>query len=143
MRHDDYDNQDCTEDQNKFYDEFSKSFQKDVHALAKHYIEQFFCDKMFHCGGAIPKYFLFTDWRISMVLNYDITKGVKRAYEVLEPLYNIDPNSRPTGETGEDVLVVINTLNMLEKAGVPQQFAGGMMCMYLELVEGIDIGQES
>ncbi len=130
------------EDQDKFYRSFSKTFQKDVHALARHYIEQFFSDKMFYCGGAIPKYLLFADLRISMVLNYDITQGVRRAYKYLEPLYDIDPKNK-SGETGEDVLMVLNTLSMLEKAGIPQQFAGGMMCMYLELVEGIDIGKES
>jgi hypothetical protein len=131
------------EDQNKFYHNFSRTFQKDVRALARHYIEQFFSDKMFYCGGSIPKYFLFSDCRVSMVLNYDITRGVKRVYKYLEPLYNIDPKNKSSGETGEDVLMVLKALNMLEKAGVPQQFAGGMMCMYIELVEGIDIGKES
>ena len=136
---DDFDN---TEDQNKFYRDFSNTFQKDVLALSKHYIEQFFSDKMFYCGGTIPKYLLFSDSRVSMVLNYDITQGVKRAYKYLEPFYGIDPKNKSSGESGEDILMVINILNMLEKAGVPQQFAGGMMCMYIELVEGIDIGKE-
>jgi hypothetical protein len=123
---------------------FAQDFYSDVKVLAKQYMEQFFKDKMLHCGGKIPKSLLFADRRLSMVLNYDIIKGVERAYKYLEPmLLSEDLNSaRQTGETTEDIKLVNGTLCLLAQSGIPQQFAGGMLCLYLEFIEGINIGSE-
>ncbi len=131
-------------DQEKALKSFAKEFQVDVKVLAKQYMQQFFQDKSLHCGGKIPKSFLFSDRRISMVLNYDIIKGVERAYKYLEP--GIDPqdieDSKQTGEATDDIKLVNETLKLLAQAGIPQQFAGGMMCLYLEFIEGIHLGTE-
>lgn len=121
---------------------FAQGFAGDVKALAKQYVEQFFRDKMMHCGGKIPKSFLFNERRMSMVLNYDIIKGVDKAYAALEPTIDEDElaEARQTGEPTRDIELVINTLHLLSSSGIPQQFAGGMLCMYLEFVEGVEIG---
>ena len=116
---------------------FAQDFFSDVKALAKQYMEQFFGDKMLHCGGKIPKSFLFAERRISMVLNYDIIKGVERAYKALDNQEKLN-----SGEVTDDIKLVNETLNLLSRSGIPQQFAGGMMCLYLEFIEGIDIGTE-
>ena len=124
---------------------FAQDFYSDVKALAKQYMDQFFKDKMLHCGGKIPKSFLFADRRVSMVLNYDISTGVDRAYKYLErtiPQRDID-EARQNGEATDDIKLVNETLNLLARSGIPQQFAGGMLCLYLEFIEGIDIGSES
>ena len=123
---------------------FAQDFYSDVKALARQYMEQFFQNKMLHCGGKIPKSLLFSDRRILMVLNYDIIKGVKRAYKYLEPSLDIRDveSSKQTGETTDDIKLVNETLDLLAQSGIPQQFAGGMMCLYLEFIEGIDIGTE-
>lgn len=123
---------------------FAQDFYSDVKALAKQYMDQFFKDKMLHCGGKIPKSLLFSDRRLSMVLNYDIIQGVERAYKHLEPtIFSEDLKSaRQTGETTDDIKLVNETLSLLSQSGIPQQFAGGMMCLYLEFIEGINIGSE-
>ena len=121
---------------------FAQDFYGDVKALAKQYMEQFFKDKMLHCGGKIPRSFLFADRRVSIVLNYDISQGVDRAYSSLESTlseYEVE-QARQTGEATSDIKLVNETLNLLARSGVPQQFAGGMMCLYLEFVEGINFG---
>lgn len=120
---------------------FAQDFFGDVKVLAKQYIEQFFNGKMHHCGGKIPKSFLFAERRVSMVLNYDISTGVQCAYKALGPTLN-DRDleiAKLSGEMTSDIKLVTEVLSLLAKSGVPQQFAGGMMMMYLEFIEGIDI----
>lgn len=139
----DEDSDDYSEDQQKYLNNFSKNFKSDVRLLAKHYIDRLFSDQMLHTGGSIPRVFLESERRISMVLNYDIIKGVTRAYKSLEPMLENDVKfSKNSGEATADIILVNNLLNMLSSKGIPQQFAGGLMCMYLELVEGIDIGTD-
>jgi len=136
------DTQEYTPEQEAEIKVFAQDFFGDVKALAKQYIEQFFKDKMLHCGGKIPRSFLFAERRISMVMNYDIIKGVERAYKALEkvmPVADID-QAKQSGEATDDIKLVNETLNLLARSGIPQQFAGGMMCLYLEFIEGVDIG---
>ena len=119
----------------------SHEFVSNVRILAKKYIEDFFKDKMLHCGGKIPKSFLNSDRRISMVMNYDVIMGIDHAYFALEktiPQEELE-RARNTGETTADIVLVNETLYTLAKSGIPQQFAGGMMCLYLEFIEGVDI----
>lgn len=116
---------------------FAQNFHNDVHSLAKHYIYQFFSDKTMFCGGKIPKRVL--DKRISIVINYDISAGVLQAYDAMAELIK-DECLRNTNEISSDIKLVNETLNLLAKSGVPQQFAGGMLLLYLEFVEGVEIG---
>lgn len=131
-------------EQEKEIKAFAQNFYGDVKALAKQYMEYFFKDKMLHCGGKIPKSFLFSERRISMVMNYDIIKGVTRAYDAYSSLIPEEDlnQAKQTGEVTLDIKVVRETLGLLAKSGIPQQFAGGMLCLYLEFVEGIDIGTQ-
>lgn len=120
----------------------SQEFTANVKILAKKYIEDFFKDKMLHCGGKIPKSFLNSDRRVSMVMNYDIIMGIDHAYSALEktiPFEELE-RARNTGETTSDIVLVNETLYMLSQSGVPQQFAGGMMILYLEFIEGVEVG---
>ena len=123
---------------------FAKDFSADVKALARQYVEQFFSNKMLHCGGKIPKSLLFSERRMSMVLNYDIVKGVQRAYKHLEPTLSFSNAKmlRQAGEATDDIKLVNEVFDLLAKSGIPQQFAGGILCLYLEFIEGVDIGTE-
>ena len=38
----------------------------------------------------------------------------------------------------DHVMLIITTLNKLSKSAIPRCYAGGMLCLYLELVEGIE-----
>jgi hypothetical protein len=117
---------------------FATGFFGDLKCLIRQYIEHFFQDKTFYCGGKIPKNILITDRNISIVANYDIIKGVQRAYSSLKE----DPISLEClGEVTGDIRMVSSILDNLAKSSVPQQFAGGMMLLYLELVVGVDIGK--
>lgn len=127
-----------SEEQEKELLSFAISFFGDLKCLIKKYIECFFQDKKFFCGGKIPKNILITDRNISMVANYDIIKSVKRAYVSLE---NHPISMKSLGEVTGDIRMVSSILSELAVASVPQQFAGGMMLLYLELIMGVDIGK--
>lgn len=118
---------------------FAQSFHHNVRALAKFYMQQFFNDKTMYCGGKIPKVVLLIEKRISLVINYDISKGVLKAYEAMSSVIKNEARS-DAGEASSDIKLVNETLNLLAQSGVPQQFAGGMLLLYLEFVEGIEIG---
>lgn len=114
---------------------------QDSRELVVKWIDRFFSNKMFYCGGAIPKRFLHDPNKITMVLNFNIIKGVDRAYEVLEPLFLSQKeieHSRKTGGVTKDIKMVTDIFRLFEQEKVPQQFFGGLLIMYLEYVEGID-----
>lgn len=118
-------------------------FYSEAKDLAKHYIKQFFEDKMLYCGGKIPRSCLFSDNVVSMVLNFDICAGVDCAYAALEKTITQQEIklAKITGEITSDIKLVNETLRLIARSGVPQQFAGGIMCLYLEFVEGIEFGK--
>lgn len=121
---------------------FAKRFKGDAQTIVRGYIEKFFKGKMLHCGGKIPKSLLLSERRISLVLNYDIVRGVDRAYNCMEEFLTVEDKkiAQSCGEVTNDIKLVTETLKLLSKSSVPQQFAGGMLLLYLEFVEGIDIG---
>lgn len=103
---------------------------------AKYHLERFFNEHRLHTGGQITKSFLFNERRMYMVMNYDIMRGVDHAYRVLEGEFDIVKN-KTVAEITQDIRLVIDVLNLLSRSGVPQEYAGGMLCVYLELVEGV------
>lgn len=118
----------------------SGEFLEDLKKLATQYIDQFFQDKRMHCGGSIPKYLLHCPQRLSRVMNYDIVRSVDTAYIALEQTVSVEEaaNARRFGGATSDIKLVNETLNLLARSGIPQQFAGGMLLMYLEFVEGVE-----
>jgi hypothetical protein len=102
---------------------------------AKYHTDRFFANHRLHTGGKISKTFLYNERRMYMVMNYDIMRGVSHAYNQLEAEFGSPPKS--TAEITQDIRLVLDTLNLLSRSGVPQEYAGGMLCVYLELVEGV------
>ena len=110
----------------------AKVFAQKVLSLAKMYMVGFFRDKLLHTGGKVPKTMLLSQRRISKVVNYTIIKGVECAYGAIG-------DSLP--DEG-DIRLVIETLHKIGDyrheggGGIPIEFRGGLLCVYLELVEG-------
>jgi hypothetical protein len=139
----DLEDDDCTDsadfspEQEKQLVLFATSFFGELKYIAKKYINDFFAQESFHQGGKIPRALLNNNSNISMVINYNINTGVDQAYHCLKQHGFSESSSGIT----EDIMLVVNILNKLSAANVPQQFAGGMILLYLNLVEGVDIGQ--
>lgn len=109
--------------------------------FAHFHVAKYFQDKSMHCGGKIPKYLLRDAKRFDAVLKLDIIAGVELAYKFLADLITPEDerNVLLNGDSTIDIKMVTSTLNQLSKSGVPQQFAGGMLLMHLEFIEGIKI----
>jgi hypothetical protein len=114
--------------------QFEIDYEKSLRDHALLHIERFFSDKSLFTGGKIPKTFLNNNRRIDMVMNYTIIRGVDCAYDALGEAFA----KQKTGEVTDDIRMVSEVLNLLARSGVPQQYAGGMLCLYLELIEGVD-----
>jgi hypothetical protein len=112
---------------------------RDSAASAKRHIDKFFADKVMYCGGAIPKRLLHDPDRVYKAVNYNILKGVSHSYAALRHTITDAERqeARRLGDSTSDVKLVNETLKLLARAGMPRQFAGGMLLMYLELVEGV------
>jgi hypothetical protein len=125
-------------------DRFSASlFREDLKLLRRNYVDAFFGDKRMHCGGSIPKYLLHAENRLSLVGNLSILDAVDMAYRGLENSVDrhLLEKSRKTGESTSDIRLVNETLKKFAKAGIPQEFAGGLLILYLEFCEGVTFSE--
>jgi hypothetical protein len=122
----------------------SSDFLLDANYLATNYIKSFFDDKKDKYGEEISSELLNCKKRISVVLNTNIIDSVKRVYSVLGNYIKITEEdisfAKKTGDVTQEIKLVNETLKSLYEFGVPQQFAGGMVILYLEFCEGIDFG---
>jgi hypothetical protein len=120
-----------------------EDFRKDSTELAKYYIKLFFNNKD-PANSDINKNDLLTNERIYTVVNTSIISGVKKAYSVLNDYVKItkeDINkAKKNGDVTQEIKLVNEALKSLYEAGVPQQFAGGMMILYLEFCVGVKFG---
>jgi len=110
-------------------------FDRNGSFLAKYFLHKFFKDYSLHIGGSIPLDMLYTDRRLNKVLHLSFVEGVDHAHAAFSKLgvKESDSHSVP-----DHVMLIITTLGKLSKAGIPRCYAGGMLCLYLELVEGIE-----
>jgi hypothetical protein len=119
-------------------------FRKDATGLAEYYIKLFFEEKSAHPNTNINKSSFFNRDKVYIVVNTNIISGVQKAYEALEKCIVItqeDINiAKKNGDVTQEIKMVNETLKSLYKAGIPQQFAGGMMLLCLEFCEGIYFG---
>jgi len=110
----------------------AKIFKQKVYGLAKFHIQGFFNDKFLHTGGKIPKSVMFQEKRIHKVINYSIIDGVEKCYDAIGDCLPEE----------EDIRLVIDALHKIgnyrleDGCRIPIEFRGGLLCLYLELVEG-------
>lgn len=112
-------------------------FDNRAEQLAKHFMEQFFANHSLHTGGPIPRNLLLNERRVLKVVNLPIMEAVDLAYAAMGTVHHGASNNKQE-VVHEDTKTVISILHMLAQAKVPQRFSGGMLCVYLELVEGFD-----
>ena len=75
--------------------------------------------------------------RISLVLNSDVCSGIDRAYAALDPLYSSEKVEDKKEQVPEYYPLVKSVMDNIHRYHVPKEFAGGILCLHLELVEGI------
>lgn len=116
---------------------YKGEFLADVRERAIQCITSFFSEKEMHCGGPIPSRLLLTQRNISLVLNSSVEITLSKIYDSIEPHFEqLDPES---GLVAEDVKLVISVLKQCSQAGIPKEFATGILVIYLECCEGLDL----
>jgi len=116
---------------------FATGFFSELNYIVRGYMTDFFKNETFSQGGKIPYSLLLSNKNVSMVMNYDIIRSVDEAYHRLS---DFDLSCGSPSDTAEDIKLVVGILDKLAQANIPQQLAGGMMLLYLDLVEGVDFG---
>ncbi len=112
-----------------------ESFLEDVKKLAIHYVDAFFKNKKYFCGGKIPKKLLHTPRYMRLIFNHDIHNSTDAIYEAIGTNSDEEEMER-AGGVPEDVKHLIFVLDKVAHAGVPREFHIGIVVMYLELCEG-------
>lgn len=112
-------------------------FVYDIKQLAKQYILNFFNGRQMYCGGIIPRKILLNPRYLSLVLNSSIDETLPLIYYSLKDSFEqLDENS---GLVAEDVRLVISVLKQCSKFGIPKEFSVGILVIYLECCEGLDL----
>jgi hypothetical protein len=107
---------------------------------AREYMEKFFKDKKFHCGGAIPQKQLFSDANVDLVLSTTFCEGVDMAYEMVE---NIRVPRNYEQEIEYDIYLVLDTICAVKACGIPKPFQGGIVLLYLKFCKGMALPESA
>jgi hypothetical protein len=76
-----------------------------------------------------------------MVLDYDICKAADRVYKYTSSNKELDDDDEKESFSN-DIDLFLKALKTLQNALIPKQFLGGMICLYVEFIEGVYIGTE-
>lgn len=107
--------------------------------LAIKYIDVFFCDEDWHCGGKIPKSMLHSPFHVKMVLELDVCAGVDKAHELLEKCEGQELESPIDGSTTSSIFMLNEAMSKCRAKKIPKVFQSGITIMYLELCKGIEM----
>ena len=125
-------------EQGVFDESFFGDFLEDITSLVRDYIVQFFQDKEMYCGGPVPRHMMLSDAYISLVMNTRIDKGVGLVYDAMENSGQY-LGEAAAGDIPDDIRKVLQVLHECEQKGIPKPFATGILVMYMELVEGLEV----
>ena len=121
-------------------EEYYDQFLWDSMIYAKVCVDKFFEGKEMYGGGPVPQRLLRSPRYLSMVLNTDMIFGVPYAYTALAKAeHPATQRSSKLATVEKDVKLVISILNHCHTLGIPKEFACGLMLMYLEICEGVQI----
>ena len=115
-------------------------FKENAKALVLKHVCNYFQDKMLHTGGKIPLQILKNEKRISLVLNSDVCSSIDKAYAALGTIFSSDEKGKGKSkkeQVPQHYQLVKSVMDDIHRYHVPKEFAGGILCLHLELVEGI------
>jgi hypothetical protein len=116
----------------------AKHFKKDIKKIAKYYIKRFFKNKKNITGNKINIKELYSKEKIEKLININILESTKIIYPILEKDKKYCSKNKKEDVTN-DIKLVNEALKKIYKFKIPQQFAGGILLVYLEVCKGIKI----
>jgi hypothetical protein len=118
---------------------------EELKASARLSIEEFFSDKLFHCGGPIPECLLLSDDSVMTVLGTTVDAWRKWEEEKIYPLLRIERdqiNERTSYHNRSVSFNVHYTLRLIDNLrdhGIPKHHRFGMMLLYYKFCKGFQI----
>jgi hypothetical protein len=97
-------------------------------------VERMFENEHFYCGGPIPNYAIKDPENVKL-LNIKLTQSVDIAHEALGRVNKL-AKSKYRPRMGERLIPKI--IHMCEEKNLQQEMIGGLILLYLELVEGCE-----
>jgi hypothetical protein len=101
-------------------------------------IKIYFADKQFHCGGPIPRRCLDSERYLCWVLNPDLFAAVSTAFDALANAHHPSTTKTFCG-LPQDSRLVLAIMDGACRRGIGKDFAPGLMLIYLELCEGVEV----
>ena len=117
---------------------FLSSFTGDLSQFVSECIFNFFRDKEMYYGGPIPPKMMLADNYIKLVASSNTCNDIDRAYFLLSKT-GINTEVENENLVSDDVRLILQILDQCVKTRVPKCFRGGIILMYLELCEGIEL----
>ena len=97
-------------------------------------IDKMFSNESFYCGGPIPQYALKDPANVGL-LGMELVLAIDIAHNALEKSKGL-AKTKYTKKIGQKLIPKI--IHNCESKNIRQEFIGGMMLLYLELVEGCE-----
>jgi hypothetical protein len=114
----------------------SKHFKKDIKKIAKYYIRKFFKNKKGIQGEKLDVSLIYDKSNIEKMINTNILDSTNIIYKTLKDT-SYSEKSKTQKDVTKDIILVNEALKKIYKSKIPQQFAGGMLLLYLEFCKGI------
>lgn len=94
-------------------------------------LEKFFTPQRYYCGGSIPKHLLF-DKKNKALLKIPLPEAISITHAALGRVRKL-ARSKYSKKVGQ--LLIPKIIHACESYNIPKHMIGGMMLMYIELVE--------
>jgi hypothetical protein len=115
-----------------------EEFKQNAKNLAIKYASEYFKGKSLYVGGKITEQILINDKIISTILNSDMLSSIDKAHGGINGNEDLVFKTSLDGVDG-GAKMIIDILNdiSLSPFRIPKEFAGGILLLHLELVEGV------
>lgn len=108
---------------------------------ARTYIERFFADKTWHCGGPIPLNQLYSEQSVHIVMSTEFGEGIDICYKVLKQCP--PPSDFDHRLINWDTYCMINLITEIRSYGIPKPLQSGMMLLYLKFCKGYRVPEKN
>lgn len=125
------------------HDDQTEEHTEDIRMVAKNYIQEFFLNKSWHCGGKIPQRDLLSEASIDTVI---LSKFCKQWEDFvhIKCLTKIptDPNYKDETLLPWAVRYLIDLLSSMGACSIPKEFRPGMVVLYFRFCKGISVSYD-
>lgn len=118
--------------------EITEDIEKKLRESALRFASVYFKDKTLFVGGEITEQILATEKRILTILNSNMLNSVDEAHKGISKNQDMLFKASLEGSDGQAKLIIDILAGIAScQTKIPKEFAGGILLLHLELVEGV------